>query len=724
MVRGMREDAPVMTPPKYWRTLSLLALCALLGSVGVPARAQDAATAEPAVEQETLSRKERRRLKRARRKAEKARRKGRSTIDVAELADEPQLAEDAVAVDVPDDGRWAWVDAMGGEIPTDQQMEAIAEIQEQHLAEQELIDDLSGREPPVQFYRDPVIALATDPLLLDLVDPSEFDIPIEINPWVEKWVRYFNQGRGRRYMEKWLARAPRYEPMMREALREVGLPEDLVYLSMIESGYNTQAYSRAAAAGMWQFMTRTGLEMGLRIDWWVDERRDPEASLEAAISYLAQLREMFGDWRLAWASYNGGPGRVQRAISRSGSRDFWSLANGPYLHPETDNYVPKIMAAAIIGKHPERYGFSRPDDVAPLEYDVAKVEGSVELQVLARCAGVTIEQIRELNPALRRFATPPEGYDVRVPDGKGEDFLVALEAIPPEERLTVIRHRVRRGDTLALIAQRYGSTVSAIRRANGLRSVNRIGVGWTLVIPQTQVEPSATVADAEPEKAVEEGFHVVRRGDTLSGIAARHGLDEATLATWNGIGEGQSILVGQRLRLTEPEPEPEPVGPVHTVRRGETLGGIASRYGVGLAEVMALNDITDAWRIEVGQQLRLPVGARETPRPRLARYHTVRRGETLSHIARRYRVSVRGLMRLNGLSDPSLIRVGQRLRLVGDPPQPSSAREKTWGTHTVSRGESLAKIAARYGCSVNDIVAWNSLTDTTIQPGQTLKVLR
>ncbi|MEO0606338.1 MAG: LysM peptidoglycan-binding domain-containing protein, partial [Myxococcota bacterium] len=353
--------------------------------------------------------------------------------------------------------------------------------------------------------------------------------------------------------------------------------------------------------------------------------------------------------------------------------------------------------------------------------DKAKVEGSVELEVLAKCAGVSTDEIRELNPALRRFATPPEGYLVRVPKGKRDDFLAALEAIPPEERLDVIRHRVRRGDTLAIIAQRYGSTVSAIRRANGLRSVNRIGVGWTLVIPQTGADKSTAVAKDEAPKD-DEGIHVVRRGDTLSGIAARHGLDEATLKAWNSIGEDQSILVGQRLRLTEPEPEPEPVGPVHTVRRGETLGGIATRYGVSLNEVMALNDIKNAWKIEVGQPLRLPVGARAKPRPRMARYHTVRRGETLSHIARKYRVSVKGLMRLNGLSDPGLIRVGQRLRLVGDPPKATPQREKTWGTHTVRRGESLAKIASRYGCSVDDLVGWNNLSSTTIQPGQTLKV--
>ncbi|MEN0063663.1 MAG: LysM peptidoglycan-binding domain-containing protein [Myxococcota bacterium] len=703
---------------------SKLALCLGLPLTLALGTARAAEPAEPVSvapdASDGLSKKERRAQEKAERKAEKARRKAERRGELPADEDEPELVEDAVAVDVPDEGRWAWVDAMGGEIPTDDQIEAIEEIQAQHLSEQELIDDLSGRAAPVDFYRDPIIALATDPLLLDLVDAAEFDIPMETNEWVAKWVRYFNQGRGRQYFERWLERATRYEAWMRTGLEEVGLPGDLVYLSMIESGYSNQAYSRAAAAGMWQFMTKTGLEMGLRIDWWVDERRDPEASLEAAITYLAQLRETFGDWRLAWAAYNGGPGRVNKAIGRAGSRDFWTLANGPYLHPETDNYVPKIMAAAIIAKHPDRYGFTLPKGGDPLAYDKAKVDGSVELEVLAKCAGVTIEEIRELNPALRRFATPPEGYEVRVPKGKRDAFLAALEAIPVEERLTVIRHRVRRGDTLAIIAQRYGSTVAEIRRANGLRSVNRIAVGWTLVIPQTG--GASKKEEPDKTKANDKTVHVVRRGDTLSGIAAEHSLDEATLRSYNGITDDQSILVGQRLRLTEPGPEPEQTGPVHTVRYGETLGGIAKRYSVPLSEVMELNGIKNAWKIEVGQPIRLPVDARVKPAPRLARYHTVRRGETLSHIARKYRVTVKGLMRLNRLSDPSLIRAGQRLRLVGDPPKSRPAREKVWATHTVRRGESLAKIASRYGCSVADLMGWNELSDTTIQPGQTLRV--
>ena len=253
--------------------------------------------------------------------------------------------EDQPAAELPDEGIWEWVDRMEGEIPTEEQIEAIEERQQIEAEQLVFTDDLSGGDVPVTLYKSPREHLKTDPLFLDLVDPSEFDIPIEVNPEVEKWVRYFT-GPGRKHYARYLKRSTRYRPMMYRELEKAGLPKDLVYLSMIESGYNAHAYSHAAAAGLWQFIPSTGKLYDLRIDWWMDERRDPEASVHAAIAFLGELHDMFGDWRLAWASYNGGPGRIRRATKQSGSKDFWVLARGPYLHSETDNYVPKIMAAA------------------------------------------------------------------------------------------------------------------------------------------------------------------------------------------------------------------------------------------------------------------------------------------------------------------------------------------------------------------------------------------
>ena len=319
--------------------------------------------------------------------------------------------------------------------------------------------------------------------------------------------------------------------MMYEKLEKEGLPRDLVYLSMIESGYNAHAYSHAAAAGLWQFIPSTARLYKMRVDWWVDDRRDPEASLDAAMAFLGELHQMFGKWELAWASYNTGPGRVRRAMKKFGTDDFWVIEDGNYLHPETENYVPKIMAAAIIGKHPERYGFT---DIAfqdELRYDTAKVEGSVELEVLAKCAGTTVKEIKALNPALRRFATPPEGYTLRVPVGSQGTFVAALAKVPKSKRVTVAHHKVRRGETVGAIASRYGVRVSDISRANGLKNANRVYVGQSLLIPGrsgSSTHVAAISGRTRTDAKTVPSTHTVRGGDTLSSIAASAMITEKT----------------------------------------------------------------------------------------------------------------------------------------------------------------------------------------------------
>jgi membrane-bound lytic murein transglycosylase D len=233
-------------------------------------------------------------------------------------------------------------------------------------------------------------------------------------------------------------------------------------------------------------MSYTGRDYGLRIDWWVDDRRDPEASTKAALRYLGDLQRMFaGDWFLSWASYNGGQGRVMRATRAAGSTDFWTLARGSFLHSETDNYVPKLIAAAIIGKHPERYGFVGVKYQDAFAYDTVDVPGATGLDVIARCAGVKEEELLEYNPALRRWALPPdlEKWSVRLPPGTKDKFTVAFAKVPPEERVTLARHVVKRKETLASIAKKYGVDSGEIARLNHLSSKSRIKVGQELVVP-------------------------------------------------------------------------------------------------------------------------------------------------------------------------------------------------------------------------------------------------
>ena len=551
------------------RVLRLVVWGWLITLVGVATPKMASAGPEPAAERQNTKRKKKRKKRKKRNKQRAAPRQS------------PGAAPDAGSIE-PTDGVWSWVRRMGGEVPTMAELEALRESRERAVRER----DWASVGAPELYYRDPEGALATHPLYLDRVKSSAFDIPVETNPSVAKWVKYFAEGRGRTSFARWLSRAPRYQPMMKEALQEAGLPRDLVYLSMIESGYNTRAYSHAAAAGLWQFIKPTGVSYGLRVDDWVDERQDPEASLHAAIQYLGELHRQFGDWRLAWAAYNTGPGRVRSAIKKARSRDFWVLARKGHLFDETVNYVPKIMAAAIVGRYAPRYGFTdiRPQEV--LRYDTVPVEGSVDLQLLAECAGTSLEGLQTLNPALRRLATPPEGYDLRVPRGRAASFSAKLAAIPKSDlmpRGSV--HVVKRGESLSKIAARYGVTVQQLKGWNRIRNASHIEVGQRLV-----------VGDPEPEIVI----HTVRTGETLSQIAEKYGVATADLQRDNRIRNSSFIMAGQRLEVRLPAAR----WSEHKVKRGDNLSKIAATYGVTVGDLKRWNGLSSS-TIHPGQRLRI-----------------------------------------------------------------------------------------------------------------------
>jgi membrane-bound lytic murein transglycosylase D len=336
---------------------------------------------------------------------------------------------------------------------------------------------LSG---PVEAGPDSAPAVAATPN--SYAGTPAWDIPIEFNEAVDRWLVYF-QRRGRTSLQVHLARAGRYEPTMRAIMREHGLPQDLVYLSLIESGFDPNAYSHAHAVGLWQFLESTGRRYGLRIDGWVDERRDPILATRAAAAHLKDLYEEFGCWYLAAAAYNGGSHRVRRAIRRTGSRDFWTLVRRGYLPRETRDYVPKFIAAALIAKQADKYGFSV--TTAPLlSYDVGRVPDATSLSVIAEAAGVKTSEVVALNPQLIRRVTPPgESYYVRLPERSGSTFAINYAQIPAEQRLRAIQHTIRRGDTLAMLARAYGSDLSAIRSANPGVRPRQLAIGQLVLIP-------------------------------------------------------------------------------------------------------------------------------------------------------------------------------------------------------------------------------------------------
>jgi len=380
-------------------------------------------------------------------------------------------------------------------------------------------------------------------------EEKPYHIPVILNDSVESHLEYFKT-RGREAFQRWINRSARYLGMMKDIFREKNLPEDLVYVAMIESGFNPFAVSWAKAVGAWQFMPATGKLYGLKIDWWIDERKDPIKSTQAAAEHLKDLHTHFGSWPLALASYNAGAGKVQRAVLRTRSEDFWDLKASRHLKPETKNYIPKYMAATIIAKNPEAYGFTI-GDYAPLKFDEVVLEESTDLRLIARCAECPYEEIKELNPELKRWVTPPhvDKYALRIPAGKKETFLANFAAVPAEQKIKWERHEVKRGENLASLAKKYNTTPDAIRDINGLKK-NRIAPGKHLLIPidingKTQ---DAGYLTAGPAGRLQEILYRVRRGETLVKIARTHNVTVADIREWNK-GIGRSVRPGQKIKL-------------------------------------------------------------------------------------------------------------------------------------------------------------------------------
>lgn len=308
------------------------------------------------------------------------------------------------------------------------------------------------------------------------------DLRIELNDPVLSCIDRY-QGPLREWFESALSRGGRYLPRIREVFAAEGIPQDLAYLALVESAFHTRALSTAKAKGMWQFMPATGRRFGLAQDWWVDERSDPEKATRAAARYLRELYEIFGDWNLALASYNAGEGRVSRAMDRTGATDFWTLSRVSDLARETVNYVPMIHAAIVVAKAADRYGFDI--EPQPLfTYDTVPVKGAVDLRVIAECAGTGVSTVQSFNPELRRLATPANRtFRVKVPPGKGERLAGCLDTLPAEKRVAFRTHVVGTGQSLSSIAKRYGAEARAIASANGLGSGKKLARGTELIIP-------------------------------------------------------------------------------------------------------------------------------------------------------------------------------------------------------------------------------------------------
>jgi membrane-bound lytic murein transglycosylase D len=537
-----------------------------------------------------------------------------------------------------------------------------------------------------------------------------------------------------------LERSGRFVPFMSSILEREGVPADLVYLPLIESGFQTGAVSRAGAVGPWQFMRQTGRRYGLRIDRDVDERRDPIKSTEAAARYLRDLYDMFNDWHLSLAAYNTGEGNISRILERRGWQDYWSMGERGYLVRETREYVPRFLAALQIARSPESYGFDRPTE-EHFSFDWVRVNRPLSLSTVAELCGTSASEIRELNPALTRGVVPYSGYTLRIPKGMKQSFMTAAANLPAARTVASARPRssgrcsgmqddgtycLRAGETVGAIAQRYGVSSQALMKANGIRNPRRLVVGQALLIPghkPTKVSAARETAARQGTSRTATLTHRVRGGETIGVIAKRYGMTASGLARANGIRNANKLHVGQILQIpgraapaptqsklakapeakkpekavlradsaparvatresertayTVPSITDPPRGSAarsHKVRKGETLGQIAARYGVSADSLMRANGIRNARRLQAGGSLVIPAAAGKSAKPAGksadARIHTVRAGDTMYSIAKRYNVTVRALSSVNGIKNSRSIRVGQKLRI----PQQVAAR--------------------------------------------------
>lgn len=429
------------------------------------------------------------------------------------------------------------------------------------------------------------------------IKSTHSDLPLMMTDQVASYISYFST-RGRGTLESALARSGRYDDMIRRVLKQEGVPQDLIYLAQAESGFHPLAVSRAGARGIWQFMGSRAKGYGLERDWWVDDRQDPEKSTRAAARHLKDLYQQFGDWYLAMAAYNSGPGTVQGAVKRTGYADFWELYRRNVLPKETRNYVPIIVAVTIMAKNPAQYGLEEIQKEKPVPTDVVKIDYPVDLRLVAECVDASAADLQDLNPSLLRLTTPKDHeFDLHLPAGTAEKFQTAIAAIPPEMRVWWRYHKVQPGDTLASLARTYRTTSKAIAEVNNVEEDAALDADSKLIIPIAPGKHSADDTGTYARRAIR---YKVRKGDTVQRVADNFGVPPAMVRKWNHL-RGDS-LKGRRVLYIHVPVSPDAAhttevattkrqrrshtsttaeaGTVlhHRVKQGETLYSIASSY--------------------------------------------------------------------------------------------------------------------------------------------------
>ena len=607
---------------------------------------------------------------------------------------------------------------------------------------------------------------------LDTVDAGRFSLPVRFNERVMQEI-YYMTTTARGFITRSLTRKTAYDSLIYTKLAQKRMPRDLIYLALVESGFNVKAYSRAKAAGMWQFIPETGIRYGLEVDFWVDMRRNPELATDAALSYLSSLYAEFGDWLLSMAAYNCGEGRIRRLIREKKADSTWGDRPVTYwdlqLPQETMHYVPRILAAMVIGHFPDHYDVAIEKRHLPA-YDTVTVFDSFSMDEIAKFLKVPEDTLRTLNMELTMWCTPPnrDAYLLRLPYGTRAAFVQNYDRMEKNGFSSWKQHKVRKGESIGNIAQQYGVRVAEIQRANDMKKNAKLKVGRTLLIP-VKVAPRRSTG----KKPTKVRTYVVQLGDNLGSISRRFGVSQESLRVWNNIDAGYNVKKGDTIYVSKPDLKPSSFvqqrvalkkGEKYIVKEGDTYALIAKLYKVPVFLLLQANSGFTK-RLTIGDSLSIPVYVRpprkmskaiddEVPVVEVAKanettdskksnknskkaaepaaskkqpvsttiIYTVESGDNLFAIAKKYSTTVNAIREMNEMGNSSNIKVGQKLKIPGSAaPAPSTPKVEEI-THVVKKGEGLWDISRQYGVTIEDIVKWNGLKDTKIKINEKLKI--
>ena len=610
---------------------------------------------------------------------------------------------------------------------------------------------------------------------LDTVDAGRFSLPIRFNERVMQEIYYMTTS-ARGFITRSLSRKTAYDSLIYTKLAQKRMPRDLIYLALVESGFNVKAYSRAKAAGMWQFIPETGIRYGLEVDFWVDMRRNPEMATEAALSYLSTLYAEFGDWLLSMAAYNCGEGRIRRLIREKKADSTWGNRPVTYwdlqLPQETMHYVPRILAAMVIGHFPDHYDVAINKRQLPA-YDTVTVYDSFSLDEIAKFLKVPEDTLRTLNMELTMWCTPPnrDAYLLRLPYGTRAAFVQNYDRMEKNGFSSWKQHKVRKGESIGVIAQQYGVRVAEIQRANDMKKT-KLKPGRTLLIP-VKVAPRRSTG----KKPTKVRTYVVQLGDNLGSISRRFGVSQESLRIWNNIETGYNVKKGDTIFVSKPDLKPSSFiqqrvalkkGEKYVVKAGDTYAEIAKKYKVPVFLLLQANSGFTK-RLTIGDSLAIPAYVRPPRKMSKANedeipvelaksieqdskkssksskkpaekssepssksskkepvnttiIYTVEAGDNLFAIAKKYSTTVAAIREMNDMGNSSNIKIGQKLKIPGSAKPAANTPKVEEITHVVKKGEGLWDISRQYGVTIEDIVKWNGLKDTKIKINEKLKI--